>query len=257
MIKDLESLIHLQAIDLQIHEILQSQRDLPKLLSELEKAVVSAQKTVDGVSQQLAANATEKKTFEEKVGTAKSALEKSQERLSSIKTNREYDAVHAEIENFKSIIAGADARMKSLSAETDKLQQSLEAHKAEREKIKGENDPKIAELKTKIASIDSSVAQLKEGRGAIIAGIPKPLLRTYEHILSRRKNAKVLSFVDDSHRTCSSCFKVLETQLVNEIRKGARLLTCQNCGAIFVWGEKPVDKVTDKSEEKKEEAPAA
>ena len=253
MIKDLESLIQLQDIDFHIHEIIQSQRDQPRLLSELERGVSSAQKVIDNVNQQLAANATEIKSFEEKVSDAKSALEKSQERLNSIKTNREYDAVHAEIENFKSTIAGADARTKNLTAETDKLQLSLETHKAEYEKIKGENDPKIAELKTKIASIDSSVAQLRQNRAAIAAGIPKPLLRTYEHILSRRKNAKVLSFVNESHRTCSSCFKVLETQLANEIRRGTRLLTCQNCGAIFVWGEKPSEKV----EEKKEESPAA
>ena len=253
MIKDLESLIQLQDIDLRIYEIIQSQRDLPRLLSELERGVSSAQKAVDNVNVQLAANATEIKSFEEKVNDAKSALEKSQERLNSIKTNREYDAVHAEIENFKSTIAGADARMKNLAAETDKLQQSLEAHKADYEKTIAENDPRIADLKTKIASIDSSVAQLRQNRAAITAGIPKPLLRTYEHILSRRKNAKVLSFVNESHRTCSSCFKVLETQLANEIRRGTRLLTCQNCGAIFVWGEKPLEKV----EEKKEESPVA
>jgi predicted nucleic acid-binding Zn-ribbon protein len=253
MMKDLESLIQLQDIDFRIHETIQSQRDLPRLLSELERGLSSAQKAVDNVNQQLAANAAEIKSFEAKVSDAKSALEKSQERLNSIKTNREYDAVHAEIENFKSIIAGADTRMKNLSAETDKFQQSLESHKAEYEKIKGENDPKIAELKTKIASIDSSVAQLRQTRAAITAGVPKPLLRTYEHILSRRKNAKVLSFVNEGHHTCSSCFKVLETQLINEIRRGTTLLTCQNCGAIFVWGEKPAEK----AEEKKEESPEA
>ena len=190
MIKDLESLIQLQDIDLRIYEIIQSQRDLPRLLSELERGVSSAQKAVDNVNVQLAANATEIKSFEEKVNDAKSALEKSQERLNSIKTNREYDAVHAEIENFKSTIAGADARMKNLAAETDKLQQSLEAHKADYEKTIAENDPRIADLKTKIASIDSSVAQLRQNRAAITAGIPKPLLRTYEHILSRRKKRK-------------------------------------------------------------------
>jgi predicted nucleic acid-binding Zn-ribbon protein len=97
------------------------------------------------------------------------------------------------------------------------------------------------------------VSGLRKNRAVITAGIPKPLLRTYEHILSRKKTGKVLSFVNESQRTCSSCFKVLETQLANEIRRGTRLLTCQNCGAIFVWGEKPAEK----AEEKKEEPPAA
>jgi uncharacterized protein len=235
MIKDLESLIQLQTIDLRIHELVLSQSDLPRTLSDLKRAVATAQKAVDAVTMQLAANAAEKKSFEEKVADAKTALDKSQDRLNSIKTNKEYDAVHTEIENFKSIIAGADARMKQLSEETDKLQQSLEIHKADAEKIKTENEPKITDLTTKIATIDSTIAGIKQERGAITASMPKPLLRTYDHILSRKKNAKVLSVVNNDTRTCASCFKVLETQLINEIRRGTKLLTCQNCGAIFIW----------------------
>jgi uncharacterized protein len=241
MIKDLESLIQLQTIDLRIHELVLSQSNLPRTLSDLERAVSAVQKTVDAVQKQLAANAAEKKSFEEKVADAKTALDKSQERLNLIKTNKEYDAVHTEIENFKSIIAGADSRMKQLSEETDKLHQSLETHKADAEKIKSENEPKISDLKTKIASIDSSIAGIKQERAAITASMPKPLLRTYDHILSRRKNAKVLSMITNDTRTCSSCFKVLETQLINEIRRGTKLLTCQNCGAIFIWSDPEAD----------------
>ena len=244
MIKDLELLVQLQTIDLRIHELIQSQSDLPKSLSELERSIAAAGRAVDNVNNQMDSNAAEKKSFEERVVDAKAALDKSQERLNSIKTNREYDAVHAEIENFKNTIAGADAKMRNLLAESDKVTQSLEAKKEELEKIKADCEPKISDLKAKIASIDSSVAALRKEREGITVGIPKSLLRTYDHILSRRKNAKVLSFVSHDNSTCSSCFKVLETQLVNEIRRGTKLLTCQNCGAIFVWGETAVEKDT-------------
>ncbi len=242
MIRDLELLVQLQTIDLRIHDLIQSQSSLPKSLAELERAIADAQKAVDGADSQLDANAAEKRSFEEKVADAKTALDKSQERLNSIKTNREYDAVHAEIENFKSTIAGADTRMRTLMAEADKVTQSLEAKKDDLEKVKTESEPRIADLKTKVASIDSSVATLRQERSAIAAGIPKSLLRTYDHILSRRKNARVLSFVGIDNQTCSSCFKVLETQLINEIRRGTKLLTCQSCGAIFVWREEPLEK---------------
>jgi hypothetical protein len=248
MIKDLELLVQLQSIDLQIHEQIQSQSELPKALSGLEKAIAGGVKAVENVQKQLGANAAEKKSFEEKVLDAKNALDKSQERLNSIKTNREYDAVHAEIENFKGIIAGADSKSKNLLAEADKLAQTLEGKKEDLDKIKSENEPKITELKAKIASIDSTVAALKLERNGITASIPKSILRTYDHILSRRKNGKVLSFVGVNSKTCASCFKVLETQLINEIHRGTKMLTCQNCGAIFVW--------EGNSEEKTESAPA-
>lgn len=249
MIKDLELLVQLQSVDLSIHDQLQSQSDLPVQLSSLERSIAAATKAVESFGSQLAANAAEKKLFDEKVLDAKNALEKSQERLNSIKTNREYDAVHAEIENFKNIIAGADAKTRNLLAEADKLTIALEEKKADFDKINAENEPKIADLKSRIASIDSTVAALKREREGIAASVPKSLLRTYDHILSRKKSGKVLSYVGTDSQTCSSCFKVLETQLINEIRRGTKLLTCQNCGAIFVWGENP--------EEKTSSAPAA
>ncbi len=249
MIKDLELLVQLQSIDSRIHAQIQSQCDLPRALADLERTVTKSAKAVDSVNKQLAANAEEKKSFEEKVADAKIALDKSQDRLNSIKTNREYDAVHAEIETFRNIIAGADAKTKTLLADEEKLQQSLDAAKADHEKLVAESDPKLLDLKSKIASVDSRVVQLRMERTEISAGIPKSLLRTYDQILSRKKNAKVLSFVGNDNCTCSSCFKVLETQLINEIRRGTKLLTCQNCGAIFVWGENP--------EEKKADAPSA
>ena len=242
MIKDLESLIQLQTIDLKIHDLFNSQKEYPRALSDLERVIAAAQKAVDEINEKHASIMSEKKSIEEKTIEAKSALERSQQRLGSIKTNREYDAVHAEIENFKAIIAASDGRIKNLLQEAEKLLQSLETVQAEAEKIKAENGSKITEMKTRISSIDSSISQLKQERGAITAAISKSVLRAYDHILSRKKSGQVLSFVNEGNHTCSSCFKVLETQLINEIRKGNRMLLCQNCGAIFVWGEKTMEK---------------
>jgi predicted nucleic acid-binding Zn-ribbon protein len=241
MIHDLESLIQMQKIDVRINQLVQSQADYPKSLAWLETGVIKAKKAMDSISEKMTALEAEKKSVQEKVEDAKIALEKSQERLNSIKTNREYDAVHAEIETFKGVIAGADGRIKHIDEESEKQKLTLEASLADYEKIKGENEGKIADLKTKIASIDSSIAVLKQERGTVSVTVPKPLLRTYEHILARRKNGKVLSFVNTDTQTCSSCFKVLETQLINEIRRGTKMIACQNCGSIFIWGDEVVE----------------
>jgi predicted nucleic acid-binding Zn-ribbon protein len=237
MIPNLESLILLQKIDLKITELVQSQSTFPKELSDLEAMTAAAKKAMDSINAKIAALEAEKISILEKAEDAKKSLDKSQERLNSIKTNREYDAVHSEIETFNHVIAGADGRIKNCDTEIEKRKQGLEAANAEYEKVKTENEPKINELKEKIASIDSLIAAQQVERNAIVAIIPKPLLRSYDHILSRKKNGKVLSFVSLNSKKCSSCYKMLETQLINEIRRGTKMITCQNCGAIFIWEE--------------------
>jgi Zn-ribbon protein, possibly nucleic acid-binding len=235
MISDLESLIKLQEIDLKISELVHAQEDFPATISSYSGTIKNALDAVDSTKKRIEDVVSEKKATEDKISEARIQLDKSQERLSTIKTNREYDAVHTQIENFKNTLTSGDSKLKTLVQEADLLQQSLEKETAELEKIKSENEPHIAEIKGKIDTLGVSIAELTARRNEIIAMLPKAVLRTYDYILKRRKNGQVLSFVKGDARTCSVCFKILEPQLINEIRKGNKMIICQNCGSIFIW----------------------
>ena len=239
MIAELESLIALQQIDLQISEQNRAKEEFPATIAELKNAIQKAQAALDGLTKKQQAVLNEKKTIEEKISLAKASLDKSQDLLNSIKTNREYDAVHTQIENFKQVVSGGDARLKTFDQDAQQLQQAIEAAAANLDNIKAENDPKIAEITAKVDVIDAAVNEAVARRDAVVAKIPKALLRTYQYILKGRKNGKVLSFITEEARTCSVCFKVLEPQLVNEIRKAAKVIICQNCGSLYVWKDEP------------------
>jgi uncharacterized protein len=236
MLRDLEYLVQLQAIDLKIHEQELAKEQLPEAVRELEQIVGTAGKAKETAINKTDETAKELKTLEEQILQAKEGLERSQTRLNSIKTNREYDAVHAEIETQKNIMHSSEGRIKKLADETEKVKTQVETAMQDFENVKNENDPKIAELRTTIASIDSVIAGIKKERDAIIPLINKSMLRTYELIRKRRKDYRVISHIT-STRTCSVCYKVLEPQLMSEIKRRTKLIICQSCGSIFVWTE--------------------
>jgi uncharacterized protein len=242
MHSDLAALINLQSIDTRISELNRQKEGFPAEISQLETIVQKARATVDGMTKKLDALLAEKKNLEASIAEAKLSLDKSQDLLNSIKTNREYDAVHTQIENFKNVVSGGDSKTKKMDAEIAEAQKSIEQAKADTEKTLSDNESKIAELKGKIDAIGASVAQLTQERNAVLGSVPKSLLRTYDYILKRRKNGQVLSYVNPSDRTCSVCFKILEAQLINEIRKSSKVIVCQNCGSIFVWNEPEAPK---------------
>jgi predicted nucleic acid-binding Zn-ribbon protein len=236
MIEDLEYLIQLQEIDLRIREQELSQEQFPAAVAELENGISKAKTDLEDIEAKLKKMESEKGSFEEQISKAHESLEKSQSRLNSIKTNREYDAVHAEIETHKNIINSAETRRKNLENEIEKLKASVEESKKEYERIKAENEPKIAELKEKIGKIDTEISKIMVERDAVSPKISKHLLRTYDLIRKKRKTGRALSLVSDS-RTCTVCFKVLEPQLYNEIKRGTKLTLCQSCGSILVWDQ--------------------
>jgi uncharacterized protein len=237
MLRDLEYLIQLQEIDQKIHEQEVAKEQLPATVSELELTIEKAKNGMEAAARKLTETENELKGFEDQIVQAQLGLEKSQERLNSIKTNREYDAVHAEIETQKGIIHSSESRKKKLTDHIAALKTQSEAAQVEFEKVKSENEPKLVELKAKIASIDSVIAGIETERATVTPQINKSILRTYDLIKNRRKNGKVISLVAES-RTCTVCYKVLEPQLMNEIKRSTKLILCQNCGSIFVWSGK-------------------
>jgi uncharacterized protein len=241
MHSDLAALIKLQSIDARINELLRDQEGFPASLAQYEGAINKARAMVENLTKKFDALQQEKLTLEGAISDAKSHLDKSQDLLNTIKTNREYDAVHTQIENFKNVVSSSDVKIKKFDQDAGELKLSIEKAKEELEKTLGENEQKIIDIKTKMDAIGASVAEITLERNAILVAVPKTLLRTYEHILKRRKTGQVLSYVTPDDRTCSVCYKILEAQLVNEIRKSEKVIVCQNCGSIFVWKdyEKP------------------
>lgn len=234
MLEDLKYLVQLQEIDLRIREQELAQEQYPAAVEKLNNQIAQAEKALDAIKEKLTGAENDKKSWEEQVAKAHTGLEKSQERLNSIRTNREYDAVHAEIEAQKGIINTAEQRRNNLIAEIDALQKSVAEQQAELDRIKAENAPQIQDLLQKIGAIDSTIATINVEREAVIPKVARHIFRQYDLIRSKRKNGRAISTVT-SNRTCTICYKVLEPQVYNEIRKGTKVILCQSCGSIMIW----------------------
>lgn len=233
MIEDLENLKVLQEIDLRIHQQKVASEQFPTTVKELQEAINKAKENLDRHSLKLQKAQSEAQSLEEQIITSKDLLEKSQNRLNSIKTNREYDAVHAEIESQKNSINTYEIRKKNIEEEIEKIKTATEEKSKEYEQIKTENEPQIKDLQDKISAIDSIIADITKERESVVPKISKHALRTYDLIRKKRKNGNALSNV--TGKTCAVCYKVLEPQLYNEIKRGLKMILCQNCGSIFVW----------------------
>ncbi|HEX2955290.1 MAG TPA: C4-type zinc ribbon domain-containing protein [Chitinispirillaceae bacterium] len=234
MLQDLVLLVQLQEIDLRIKEQELAQENFPAQVNQLEQGITKARAALDHSNEKLQKALTEKSAFEEQIQKAKDGLDKSQDRLNNIKTNREYDAVHAEIETQKNMVNNGETRKKNIQDEIEKLQSSVTEAQGAYDAMLAENEPKIKELKEKIAAIDSTIAEITKERDVLVPQIGKHILRPYDLIRKKRKNGKALSLISNN-RHCSVCFKVLEPQLYNEIKRGLKLIICESCGSIMVW----------------------
>ena len=237
MTEGFETLTLLQELDLQIVSIEKSREEFPEQLAGLEASLAGATNSISALQDKLAKAIKNRNDVRDQIEDAKAALDKSQERLSAVKTNKEYDAVHQEMENHKHTLAGGEKRMEKLAEDISKIESQVAELEDAAKSTVDELTPRISELREKIAAIDSNLSTASEKRAAAAALVPKTLLRAYENVHRGKKGGRVIAFVNSTDRTCQSCYQKLQPHVVNVLRRGGGINHCQNCGAIMIWQE--------------------
>ena len=64
--------------------------------------------------------------------------------------------------------------------------------------------------------------------------LDRNLLKRYEKIRSARDGIAVVAIQGEN---CGGCFTTIPPQVINEAKKGDRILTCESCGRIIVFLE--------------------
>jgi len=236
MIQDLEYLVKLQGIDLRVREQEQAKEQYPKAVADLEGRIESAKAESAAIESRLAHLASDIEAAGVQAEKLRESLGKSQERLSSIQTNREYDAVHKEIEAQKALLASAESRKTALEADVEKGKAAKEEAEKAYETAKSELQPQIEDLKTKIGAIDSVITEIMAERDKISGNISHSTLRTYDSIRTKKKSGRAVSLVNQE-KTCGVCFMILQPQLCSEIRRGTKIILCESCGSMLIWDE--------------------
>ncbi|MBI5868870.1 MAG: bifunctional (p)ppGpp synthetase/guanosine-3',5'-bis(diphosphate) 3'-pyrophosphohydrolase, partial [candidate division Zixibacteria bacterium] len=73
-----------------------------------------------------------------------------------------------------------------------------------------------------------------EGVDNVLVRLEAPLVAIYERVRKGKGSGAVVAV---KNKACSGCFKTLPPQLVQEIRRAERIITCDSCGRILIWSE--------------------
>jgi uncharacterized protein len=232
MQKDIELLLKLQEIDYYIGELERSKDYIPDMMENLKKEIEECFESSTDFKDRLSEAKLELKNRELEVATNKEALEKYQEQMLSIKTNKEYDALVKEIDKAKETISSGEDKSLMLMGEIEELTTKVEEYETKCDDIKKTNEDQLQMLQAQVDSIGEKKEIKEAERGDVLAKIPRKVLSVYERI---RRGRGGMAVVAVKKRACGACFKQLEPHLIQEIKKGDRLLTCDSCGRILTW----------------------
>lgn len=234
MLQELDLLLKLQVIDYDLGELERSKEYLPDMMENLKKEINEAKLKYETCVQDLEDARMKQKNLELEVKTKEEALAKYQQQMMSIKTNKEYDALVAEIDIVKGDISNMETELLETIDLINTLEKNIDEYKARFEQVSENNTSQLAVLQEKIDTIGDKVADKEGERSGVSGDIPKQVLSIYNRV---RKGKGGSAVVPVKKRACGACYKSLTPKKVQEIRKAEKILTCDNCGRLLYWDD--------------------
>ena len=224
-------LLELQDIDSRLRDMEWSRNFLPenleekkKEMSEEEERLLLSKKDYDIVSMNLEG--------------AQEKLKKHNEELYNVRTNREYDAVQMEIARTKEVIAELEETAIELMEKIEQSEKNVEQLRERAKQVKETNEKQIEELERSLSNINERIREIEKERELLTRRIPRSYLSTYNRIRRGVPDA----VVPVRKRACGGCFNSLPPQVIQEIKRGDKLITCERCGRILYWAPGESDK---------------
>jgi uncharacterized protein len=228
----LRLLVKLQDLELAVKQFEAAIAAKPRELDPFTRALDDVRASLVTHRKDLETLDKQRRQLESVVTEEQSNLQKAQRKLLEVKTNKEYTAMVAEIEGFKQkITAHEDAVLHNMELielrkqELQALDQRVKA--AEQDLAEGQrrNDLELAVLQ-------KTLAERRRSREEAVQLLERPVIDLYTRLLGGRKGLAVVSIKNGS---CQGCFLSLPPQLIQEVRRNDRVLTCSHCQRILYW----------------------
>jgi predicted nucleic acid-binding Zn-ribbon protein len=146
-------------------------------------------------------------------------------------------------DEYTAAIREADAARKQIAAfetqileQMEILDQTETALKERADEITSLNSDREARLETFDEETRRQSEQLvtaRTERDRLFGNLPKALSALYARISARIRDG--IAVAEARNRSCTACFMSLRPQVMSEIRRGAEVITCDNCGRILYY----------------------
>ncbi len=234
MIEELKNLLLLGDLENKIDLLDQSIKEIPEKIDKLKATIEKTKKDFEKLKQRETEIKKEYKLKEIEVKEIEEQLNKSNAHLLTVKTNEEYRAMLKEIEGLKEKKRLVEDEMIDLLEEEE--DNKLKIRKAEKEvaEMVGQYQNEIKDLEAKLVELNKEINERIEERKKVRESLTPATIKTYDRIKKARKTG--ISRVIGT--TCEGCYATLSPQVINELKKGDRIIYCDYCGRIIIWDGK-------------------
>lgn len=228
----LSALVKLQKIDSKLDEIQILKGELPMEVSDLEDEITGLNSRKTRIEEEINGITEFIESKKNAIKDAEALVAKYEKQSTSVKNNREFEAINKEIEMQQLEGKLAEKHIRDANEELSEKAKNLEYAKKQIANKEGTLNHKKGELQKIIADTEKEETHFKDEAEIARKGMDDRLLYSYDRIRKSYRNG--LAVVPVERDACGGCFNSIPPQKQSEIRQRKKVMVCENCGRILV-----------------------
>jgi uncharacterized protein len=229
----LKTLIDLQGVDTRIATHEAEAARLPKEIAAIHAEIDTAKKEVEASKIRLDAAKKDQRTREKDLEVVQAKRSKTEGRLYEVKTNKEYSAVLAEIEEIKQEKGRVEEEILVLMESQERLTADIKDAEGRFKAREAQGKQEETALQEKLRAVETDLALVRTERAELTRQLPVPVLADYDKLLKARGGLALAQVIKPN--LCGGCRMTVTPQRLQELRAQTALLPCESCGRYLYW----------------------
>jgi predicted nucleic acid-binding Zn-ribbon protein len=228
--KKFDNLVKLQEVEIETASVQARLAGFPRLLTELDATLKASESTVTLEAGRLSEIQQAYRVQEADAKEIQTRILKSEEKLRSVKTNKEYQSSLKEIDDLKRSLSAVEDRMIAHLDEMDQVEASVATKEDEVTLLSREIEAEKEKIRQSAFSAQEQLDRLNDERAKIIAVIDPELLKVYETV---KQNSGGVAIAVVKNAVCLGCHVNLPPQMFHDLLHFDKLLVCPHCERLI------------------------
>jgi len=229
--KQIENLVKLQTNEIAMQNIEADLNDVPAKLDSLDLRLKQSENEMENNRSEINEEKKKIKAFESDLKENLSKIEEKQEKLGSVKTNKEYQSYLKEIENLKANNSELEDKVIECLDIVDELEKDIKKKNNFFVKLSEKIILEKEEVKKKEGADKKKLEELKKLSSKIASLVNSELLEKFFKVKTLSKNRVAIVSVENA--VCSGCNLNIPPQMYNELQRFDSLQFCPFCHRII------------------------
>ena len=231
--EQIDTLVKVQQIEIKAGKLKAYLKEVPARIHSLEQQVEEFIHSVENDESAIEEFNKQYRVFESDVQLNLGKIQKSQEKLRSVKTNKEYQSSLKEIDDIKAINSKLEDEMLEFLEKIETAENALKDRQQHYTEIVDESNQEKTSIQKDAGQREEKLIELESHRVAIAAELDPGLLAIFGRVKAKQVDGVAIVAVKDA--VCQGCNMNIPPQVYNELHRCDSLKYCPSCFRIIYW----------------------